>query len=151
MIVVAGVLGMVLAANVLANKLKFSLFWYLPLFATLLLLHQVPHQWVLSLALTRRVVWALAIVPLPIFFAGIIFSTTFRRASNPGALFGANLVGAMIGGFCEYLGMATGNSALMLLIMGAYTASALSQLMMAARSAGAPSILHATIEAFRGP
>jgi hypothetical protein len=29
----------------------------------------------------------------------------------------------MIGGFCEYLGMATGNRSLMLLVIGAYVLS----------------------------
>jgi len=149
MIVVAGVLAMVLAANLLATKVQFSLLWYVPLFAALLMLHQIPHRWVLSLALTQRVSWALAIVPLPIFFAGIIFSTTFRGASNAGALFGANLVGAMIGGFCEYLGMAIGNSALMLLVIGAYATSALCQLVVAAKRKGVPTALAGAPEPIR--
>ena len=127
-IVVAGVLVMVLAANRLATKIRFSLLLYAPLFAALFILYYVPHEYVLSQTLIRRVAWALLVVPLPIFFAGLIFSTTFRGTLTPGALFGANLVGAMIGGFCEYIGMATGNSALMLLVIGAYAASALCQL-----------------------
>jgi hypothetical protein len=63
------------------------------------------------------------VVPLPIFFAGLIFSTTFRRASIPSSFFGANLIGAMIGGFCEYLSMVMGNKNLMFLIIGAYLVS----------------------------
>jgi hypothetical protein len=68
------------------------------------------------------------LVPLPLFFAGLIFSVTFREESGrPGttsaALFGANLLGATIGGFCEYLGMATGSRWLMLLVFGAYAGS----------------------------
>ncbi len=39
----------------------------------------------------------------------------------------------MIGGFCEYIGMATGNSALMLLVFGAYGASAFCQFKKGAR------------------
>jgi hypothetical protein len=35
-------------------------------------------------------------------------------------LFGANLIGAMIGGFCEYLSMIMGNQNLMFLIIAAY-------------------------------
>lgn len=132
-IVVAGVLIMVLAANMLATKIRFSLFLYIPLAAALLLLANTPHESVLAQPLLNRMAWALLIVPLPIFFAGLIFSTTFRGTLTPGALFGANLVGAMIGGFCEYIGMATGNSALMLLVFGAYGASALCQFKKGAR------------------
>jgi len=63
------------------------------------------------------------VVPLPIFFAGLIFSTTFRQAVNPSSFFGANLVGAMIGGFSEYLSMVIGNQDLMFLVIGAYLVS----------------------------
>ena len=63
-------------------------------------------------------------MPLPVFFAGIIFSTTFRDAP-PSAVFGANLIGAMVGGFCEYLGMAIGNHRLSLLVIVAYLGSML--------------------------
>jgi len=62
-------------------------------------------------------------VPLPIFFAGIIFSTTFRDSKAPSAAFGANLIGAMIGGFCEYLTMAVGNRILSILVLAAYLGS----------------------------
>ncbi len=64
-------------------------------------------------------------MPLPVFFAGIIFSTTFRDAIEPSAAFGANLIGAMVGGFCEYLSMAVGNHRLSLLVMIAYLGSLL--------------------------
>jgi hypothetical protein len=77
----------------------------------------------LALSLPGRLLWALLVVPLPIFFAGLVFSTTFRNAANPSALLGSNLVGAMTGGFCEYLGMATGYQSLMFLVLGAYAAS----------------------------
>ncbi|MDR3638226.1 MAG: hypothetical protein P4L84_30760 [Isosphaeraceae bacterium] len=136
MIVVAGVLAMVLAANLLATRVRPSLLWYVPLFAALVLLHSVPHSWVLSQTFAQRLLWAVLVVPLPIFFAGIIFSTTFRGATEAGVLFGANLVGAMIGGFCEYLGMVTGNAALMLLVMAAYAASAACQIAVAATKRG---------------
>jgi hypothetical protein len=58
-----------------------------------------------------------------VFFAGIIFSTTFRDCLVPAAAFGANLIGAMIGGFCEYLTMAVGNHSLSMLVIAAYLGS----------------------------
>ena len=72
-----------------------------------------------------RLLWTLVVVPLPVFFAGIIFSTTFRRVAIPSAAFGANLMGAMVGGFCEYLAMAVGSKQLSVLIFVAYLFSLL--------------------------
>ncbi len=124
MLVVAGVLLMVLMANLVAMRMKdFKRWLYLPLFASLILLYCIDRNLILSLSFTGRMIWTLLVVPLPIFFAGLIFSTTFRKAAYPAAFFGANLIGAMIGGFCEYLGMVTGTRSLMLLVIGAYLLS----------------------------
>jgi hypothetical protein len=60
---------------------------------------------------------------MPIFFAGLIFSTTFRQALNPSSYFGANLIGAVIGGFSEYFSMIIGNRSLIVLVIGAYLVS----------------------------
>lgn len=104
MIVVAGILLMVLAANLVAMRLKqFHLWMYLPLFASLILLYCVDRNLILALGFEWRLFWTLLVVTLPVFFAGLIFSTTFRESANPAAFFGANLIGAMIGGFCENL------------------------------------------------
>ena len=125
-IVVTGVLLMVMAANLVATRLKqFSLGMYVPLFLALALLLLVPREQVLGFAYTGRLLWALLIVPLPVFFAGIIFSTTFRQAAIPSAAFGSNLIGAMVGGFCEYFAMAVGNARLSALVIAAYLASLL--------------------------
>jgi hypothetical protein len=124
MVVVAGVLLMVLAANLVAMRMaSFRPWLYAPLIATLLLLYLVKRESILALSFDQRLLWSLLVVPLPIFFAGLIFSTTFRQASNPSSFFGANLIGAMIGGFAEYLSMIMGNQNLMFLIIGAYLAS----------------------------
>jgi hypothetical protein len=124
MIVVAGVLLMVLAANLVAMHIaKFHIWMYAPLLATLLLLYFVNQDTILALNFDQRLLWSLLVVPLPIFFAGLIFSTTFREGSSPSAFFGANLIGAMIGGFCEYLSMLIGNGQLMFLVIAAYLIS----------------------------
>lgn len=124
MVVVAGVLLMVLAANIVALRLhEFRMWMYAPLIATLLLLYFVKRDTVLALTFDERLLWSLLAVPLPIFFAGLIFSTSFREVSSPSSVFGANLIGAMIGGFCEYLSMKVGNGNLMFLVIGAYLVS----------------------------
>jgi len=124
MIVVTGVLLMVLAANLLAMRMRSSsLGYYLPLLASLILLYVIPRDAILGLPFAGRVLWALICVPLPIFFAGLIFSTTFRDCKDPATLLGANLLGATVGGFSEYLSMAIGMRALMLIVVGAYLGS----------------------------
>jgi hypothetical protein len=126
LVVVAGVLLMVIAANLAAGRMKaFSPWMYAPLFATLALLILVPREDILGFDFAGRMAWTLLVIPLPIFFAGIIFSTTFREALTPSSVFGANLIGAMVGGFCEYLGMAMGNHRLSLIVIAAYLGSML--------------------------
>jgi len=124
LVVVTGVLLMVLAANLVAMRIsRFRTWMYVPLIATLLLLYFVKRDLILALPFNDRLLWSLLAVPLPIFFAGLIFSTTFREGLNPSLFFGANLIGAMIGGFSEYLSMVIGNQNLMFLIIGAYIVS----------------------------
>jgi hypothetical protein len=126
LLVVAGVLAMVIAANLASLRIRaFTPWMYAPLFLTLALLLLVPRGEVLGLGFGARVAWTLLVVPLPVFFAGIVFSTTFRDAADASAAFGANLLGAMVGGFCEYLSMAIGSQRLSMLIMAAYLGSLL--------------------------
>jgi hypothetical protein len=128
-IVVSGVFLMVIAANVAAARIQaFSPWMFVPLFLSLALLLFVPRAWVLALEFPWRLLWAVLAVPLPVFFAGIIFSTTFRETRDPSAAFGANLIGAMVGGFCEYLAMAVGSWRLSLLVAVAYALSLLTLL-----------------------
>jgi hypothetical protein len=127
-IVIIGVLLMVLLANMLALRLERASSWYyLPLVLSLLVLYVVPRDFILAQPFVVRLAWVILVVPLPIFFAGLVFSTTFRRAPDPAMAFGTNLRGATIGGFAEYLGMAFGSNALSLLVMAAYVASLASQ------------------------
>jgi predicted membrane-bound spermidine synthase len=124
LIVIAGVLLMVLLANAVASRVTgFSLWLYAPLIGAILVLFLVPTDWILAFSIPGRLLWALLAIPLPIFFAGLVFSSTFKRAVHPSAAFGANLVGAMVGGFAEYLSMATGRRSLVLVVIGAYLIS----------------------------
>ncbi len=126
MIVVSGVLLMVLIANLLAMHLRRTSPWlYLPLLLSLVFLYFVPRDTILGLSFAARLLWALFIVPLPIFFAGLIFSTTFRDGGDASTLLAANLIGATIGGFLEYIAMAIGTRNLLLIIVVAYIGSML--------------------------
>jgi hypothetical protein len=115
---------MVMASNQVATRLKSESLWlYVPLALSLVLLYVVPRGAILAWDYPVRLLWALVVVPLPIFFAGLVFSTTFRRAAEPSAAFGSNLIGAMIGGFCEYLAMSLGSQHLALLVIAVYLGS----------------------------
>jgi hypothetical protein len=139
MIVVTGVLLMVLAANFLAMRLRRApLALYVPLLASLAALYLIPREQILALPWLARLAWALFCVPLPIFFAGLIFSVTFRESKDPATMLAANLIGATIGGFCEYLGMALGVHALLLLVMAAYCASLLCRAVARSQPAMSP-------------
>ena len=124
LIVIAGVLLMVLLANAVAGWLRSPTRWlYAPLIGSILLVFAVPNDLILGLPFAGRIAWTALVVPIPIFFAGLIFSGTFKRTPNPSAAFGANLVGAMVGGFAEYLSMAIGRQSLVLVVLGAYLVS----------------------------
>jgi hypothetical protein len=127
--VIAGVLLMVLVANAVAGRLrKFTPWLYAPLIASILVVFAVPTDVILPLPFGGRLAWTMLAIPIPIFFAGLIFSGTFKRTANPSAAFGANLVGAMLGGFAEYLSLATGGRSLVVVIIGAYMVSLLATL-----------------------
>ena len=58
----------------------------------------------------------LAVVLLsPVYFAGLVFARSFRRASLAGAAIGANILGSVLGGWVEYSTMALGVRALLVL------------------------------------
>ena len=61
-----------------------------------------------------------ALVFSPVFCAGLLFSSSYQRSASTDADFGANLLGAMIGGVGEYLSLLTGYRFLLVLVGGCY-------------------------------
>lgn len=59
----------------------------------------------------------------PVFCAGLVFASSFARAPNPGPALGANILGAVLGGWSEYATMATGIRFMALIAFGLYLAS----------------------------
>ena len=126
-IVFAGILVVVLLAVEVTRRLRrrpspavaFAL-----LSLTLLVAWLVPISWLLSLPLELRVIAAVAIAFGPVFASNIIFATRFAATEDATGAFAANLLGAMIGGCLEYLALAVGYPALLLmaglLYLGAY-------------------------------
>ncbi len=64
-----------------------------------------------------------ALVFSPVFFAGLLFSSSFKESSSTATDFGANLLGAMVGGVGEYLSLLAGYQFLLILVAGCYVAA----------------------------
>jgi len=56
----------------------------------------------------------------PVFCAGLLFSASFRESSSTAADFGANLLGAIVGGVGEYLSLLAGYRFLLVLVAACY-------------------------------
>jgi hypothetical protein len=78
----------------------------------------LPVSWLLSLNVPLRALVAITVSFLPIFAANIIFAKRFADTADGALAFGVNLLGAIVGGCLEYLSLALGYRAL-LLIAGA--------------------------------
>jgi hypothetical protein len=116
-LVFAGILLTILAAIEVERRtrirrpgLLFSL-----LFAGLLVAALVPASWLLDLATVPRFIAATALAFFPVFIANLVFAERFRDTADPTTAFGANLLGAMLGGVLEYLSLITGYRGLLVL------------------------------------
>jgi hypothetical protein len=116
-IVFAGVLLAVLAAVEVTRRFRTPpvKVMYAVLFAGLALAWLVPDSWLLSLPVPLRLVVAVVIAFLPIFAANVVFAKRFTDTADPTASFGANLLGAMVGGCLEYLGLVLGFDGLLII------------------------------------
>ncbi len=123
--VFSGVLVMVLAANALAARLTTYRrpLWYLLLAVSLVLLWALPVQPLFVLPLWGRALAAGPLVAVPVFFAGVIFSSELRSRADAVAALGCNLCGAMLGGLLENLSMVVGLRAVVLFALAIYLAS----------------------------
>lgn len=112
-----GVLVTVWIANEVVRRLEPRSIWpaFVCLLVSLALNYTVRPSMLLDLPIVWRWVLGGLLNALPIGCAGLIFSTVFRRASNPAAALGANLLGAVFGGSLEYFSMAVGLRALTIL------------------------------------
>jgi hypothetical protein len=63
------------------------------------------------------------LMAVPVFFAGIVFSSELRARPDTAAALGCNLCGAMLGGLLENLSMIVGLKALVLLALAIYLGS----------------------------
>lgn len=120
-VVFACILVMVLASTLLAavRPLPLSLSFG-ALFTCLGASYLVPTSALLVDNLALKLILSLSLVGLPIFFAGTCFAVLFARREHPERAFGWNLLGAAAGGLTEFLTMAIGLKALLLVALTAY-------------------------------
>ncbi|TMR88493.1 spermidine synthase [Nonomuraea basaltis] len=115
-IVFAGVLVAVLAAVEVTRRFRVPPLpvMYGVLLAGLLLAWLVPNEWLLSLPLPLRAVAAVTVAFLPIFAANVVFAKRFADTADATTSFGANLLGAMVGGCLEYAALVIGYKGLLI-------------------------------------
>lgn len=125
-IVFAGVLVAVLAAVEVTRRFKTPPLkvMYVVLFGGLALSWIFPDGWLLAMPVGLRAIVAVLIAFLPIFAANVIFAKRFTDTADGTASFGANLLGAMLGGCLEYAALLIGFDGLLivaaLLYVGAF-------------------------------
>jgi hypothetical protein len=121
-LVFAGVLLSVFLAIEVARRVPLPKPWvlYLLLFGSLALSWAIPQESLLSLAPGWRFVAAASLAFAPIFLANLVFAQRFRDVALSTTAFGANLLGAMLGGVLEYLALITGYRALLIVVAGLY-------------------------------
>jgi hypothetical protein len=122
-LVFAGILVTVLAAIEVARRFSFKSpgRLYVALAAGLMLAWVVSPELLLSLSVVPRFLAATAIAFTPVFVANLIFAERFKGVGSSVVAFGANLLGAMVGGLLEYGALVVGYRALLLVVAGLYS------------------------------
>ncbi|MDP3986132.1 MAG: spermidine synthase [Candidatus Veblenbacteria bacterium] len=116
------ILALVLLAITLAGRLSHrSLpFLYAGLGAILLAQYLVPLPQLLALPDVTKYLAVSLLTLLPVFFANIIFSLTFKSSQENDFNFASNILGAGVGGILEYAALVTGYRHLILVILLCY-------------------------------
>ncbi len=117
-LVFAGVLLSVYVAIEVARHVRLPRpqWLYLALAASLAVAWLVPQQSILSLTPVVRFIAGAAVAFTPIFCANIVFAQRFRDVPSSTVAFGANLLGAMVGGAIEYVALITGYRFLLVIV-----------------------------------
>jgi hypothetical protein len=129
-LVSAVTIGLVLILIVLANFTVMLLPFvsqkvaYPGLILALLASYALDPSHVVGAASGTSILYGLLLL-LPVYFAGIVFARSFRMAKRAGPAIGANMFGAVLGGWVEYSSMAVGFRALALLALSFYVLSLL--------------------------
>ena len=118
-LVFLGVLLSVLLAVAVSRRVSFRrpARLYAVLLASLVVAWLVPLDELLDLSVGPRFVVAVALAFFPVFTANLVFTQRFKSTASSTTAFGANLLGAMVGGLVEYSALVVGYR--MLLVVAA--------------------------------
>jgi hypothetical protein len=124
-IVFFAILVMILLANLFVVTVRPRKLWpyYVLLIAGLVVNALVPMDKFLALDVVARTVASCAVVFIPVFFAGVIFTTSFRDSTQPDVDFGSNVFGIILGGLSEQLSLVIGFNNLLLVAVAYYALS----------------------------
>lgn len=120
-VVISAFLLMILASNWYVQRRQITSLvpYYVGLLASVFLV-LLPQQMFLGQSPILRGVIAGIFQAAPVFFAGIIFATSFRQAASLPSAFASNLLGAVFGGLLESASYVTGINGLTWIVMALY-------------------------------
>jgi hypothetical protein len=124
-LVFVGVLVSVLAAIEVARRARLPRpsRLYGALFVALLVAYVVPTDALLEVNAPLRLLLGTVLTFAPIFIANLIFAQRFASTASSTAAFGANLLGAMLGGILEYSSLLIGYRNLIVVVALVYASA----------------------------
>jgi hypothetical protein len=124
-LVFLGILIAVYLAIETARRVELGPSWrlYAALLLALAVAWVVQPDLLLRLSVVPRFLVAVAVAFVPIFLANLVFAKRFRDVAASNLAFGANLLGAMVGGVLEYLSLITGYRVLLIVVGVLYAAA----------------------------
>ena len=119
---IAAVLTMALVANFIVSRVEIRSRWAVGavLFGLLALNAFIPVGRVAFDSRAAESVFYAILMFSPILCAGLLFGSAIKRSRSLPRDYGANLLGAMVGGVAEYLSLVTGFSLLLAVVAGFY-------------------------------
>jgi hypothetical protein len=124
-LVFLGILVAVYLAIEVARRIELGPSWrlYAILLLALAVAWVVQPDLLLQLSIVPRFLVATAVAFVPVFLANLVFAKRFRDVAVSNVAFGANLLGAMVGGVLEYASLVTGYRVLLILVGSLYAAA----------------------------
>ncbi len=137
-IVIAGFMLMAMLSNAVATAWKLTkTIAYIGLVMAIGFDGFFPYGSLMRFGDAGKALAATLLIGLPVFFSGLIFSVSFRSASDRSKALGANLLGATFGGALENIVMIVGIPVLTVLAFGLYLAAFIADRRSRMRALGA--------------
>lgn len=116
------ILLLVLSAVGISSRVKIGNIrgWYVALGAALIFQYFFPTEVLLGLPVELKYIAVSLVTLIPVFFANIIFSYTFKESKDNSVNFASNVLGAAVGGISEYFALLVGYRNLIPIILVCY-------------------------------